>query len=47
MKGITYKELKIIRDSLDEIKHEKLLDKIVHLIESNQGALDVEQILER
>jgi len=42
---ITYKELKTIRDSLDEIKDDKLLKKINNMIESQTGALDDEFVL--
>jgi hypothetical protein len=42
---ITYKELKTIRDSLDENKDDKLLKKINDIIESQTGALDDEFVL--
>ena len=42
---ITYKELKTIRDSLNETKDENLLKKINDMIESQTGALDDEFVL--
>tara|TARA_Y100000004_G_scaffold150815_1_gene173243 strand:- start:14 stop:172 length:159 start_codon:yes stop_codon:yes gene_type:complete len=42
---ITYKELKTLKDSLDDIKDEDLKNKLSHLVESNEGALEDEIIL--